>query len=129
MVRRRRAKRAHGSRKQISVVAEAHYITRCAQERDTRVVSFGQLVFFSTETGDAWVLDPEDVLARCLARDGDPLPTGIFETQDQFGIEWISSYRIEEGALVVTESTGRTRALFGYPVMEILHATALLRRK
>ena len=65
---------------------------RAAQEHGDRVVRFGQLVFFSTETGDAWMLDPADGLARCLARDGVALPAGIVETPDRFGIEWNASY-------------------------------------
>lgn len=44
--------------------------------------TLGPLLFFSTETGDAWVLDPADHLALCLARDGEPLPANIIETPD-----------------------------------------------
>src|SRR5258708_6658063 len=47
-------------------------IQRRAAEHDGRFVTIGQLVFFSTETGDAWMLDPTDRLAARLARDGDP---------------------------------------------------------
>jgi hypothetical protein len=35
-------------------------------------VTVGPLALFSTDTGDAWLLDPEDHLAARLARDGDP---------------------------------------------------------
>src|SRR5215831_14306986 len=36
-----------------------------------RIVTIGQLLLFSTETGDAWLLDPADRLAARLARDGE----------------------------------------------------------
>jgi hypothetical protein len=129
MVKRRRVKRTRLGREQISITREADYITRRALEHDDRVVTFGQLVFFATETGDAWMLDPEDGLARCLARDGQPLPAGIIETPDRFGIEWNSSYRIEGEVFVVIESAGRLRAIYGYPVAEILRASTRSRRE
>jgi len=34
---------------------------------DGHIVTFGQLVLFSTETGNAWLLDPADRLAARLA--------------------------------------------------------------
>jgi hypothetical protein len=89
-------------------------------------------VFFSTETGDAWMLDPADGLACCLARDGVALHAGIVETPDHFGIEWNARYRIEGEALIVMEeaaTTGRVRTFFGYPVAEIRRASTRVRRK
>ena len=35
-------------------------------------VTIGPLVFFSTETGDAWMLELSNQLAARLARDGNP---------------------------------------------------------
>ena len=60
------------------------YIQQRAAEHDGRIVSIGQLVLFSTETGDAWLLDPLDHLAARLARDGDPEPTHIEDTDTTF---------------------------------------------
>jgi hypothetical protein len=42
---------------------EVRYIQRRVAEHDERVVSFGQIVMFSTESGDAWLLDTSDHLA------------------------------------------------------------------
>jgi len=41
---------------------------------DRRIGTIAQLILFSTESGDAWLLDVTDQLAACarLARDGDP---------------------------------------------------------
>jgi hypothetical protein len=58
--------------KQFSLAKEIKYIQRRAAERDGRFVTIGPLVFFSTETGDARMLDPADQLAARLARNGDP---------------------------------------------------------
>src|ERR1700749_1715507 len=58
--------------KNFRLADEVRYILRRAAEHDGRVVTIGQLILFSTETGDAWLLDPSDQLAARLARDGDP---------------------------------------------------------
>jgi len=52
--------------------AEARAIQRKAAGGLGSVVRFGPIVFFSTETGDAWMLDAEDGQAACLARDFEP---------------------------------------------------------
>jgi hypothetical protein len=43
---------------------------------------------FSTDTGDAWLLDPTDRLAARLAREGDPAPISIEEIDTSFAIGW-----------------------------------------
>jgi hypothetical protein len=87
-----------------------------AEERDARIVSLGPLIFFSTGTGDAWVLDPADSLALCLARDGVRRAFAITETTDQFTIEWQANYQIEGERFIVMERTGQMRAIVGYPL-------------
>src|SRR5678816_2047366 len=53
---------------------EIRYIQDKAADYDGRIVTIGQLILFSTETGDAWLLDITDQLAARLSRDGDPEP-------------------------------------------------------
>jgi hypothetical protein len=67
---------------------EVRYIQRRAAGHDGRVVTIGQLFLFSTETGDAWLLDPTDQLAAQLARDGDPEPILIEENDTTFASGW-----------------------------------------
>ena len=103
------------------VLREVDYIVARAVESDARVVSLGQLVFFSTETGDAWLLDPEDHLALRLAEDGSRLPVQIVETATRFAIEWNASYRFEDDAFIVTQESS-VRAILGYPIADLLAA-------
>jgi hypothetical protein len=58
--------------KNLRLADEVRYILRRAAAHDGRVVTIGPLVLFSTEAGDAWLLDPSDQLAARLARDGTP---------------------------------------------------------
>src|SRR5580704_15683959 len=68
---------------------------RLAADYDGRIVTIGQLVLFSTETGDAWLLDPGDRLAARLARDGQSEAIFIEETDTTFAIGWKGRYRLE----------------------------------
>jgi len=86
--------------KNFRLADDVRYIQRRAAKHDGRVVTIGQLVLFSTETGDAWLLDPSDQLAARLARDGDPEPFHIEENETTFTIEWKGRYRIEGTAFV-----------------------------
>ncbi len=48
--------------KDFRLADEVRYIQNQAAEHDGRVVTLGQLVLFSTDTGDAWLLDVTDQL-------------------------------------------------------------------
>jgi hypothetical protein len=99
---------------------QVRHIQRCAARHDGRIVTVGQLIFFSTRTGDAWLLDWKDGLAAPLARDGDPEPIQIEETDTSFTIDWKGSYRIEGAAFVfVDRKTRSTRAILGYPAQKL----------
>ena len=96
------------------------YIQRRAAEHDERIVTVGQLVLFSTETGDAWLLDARDHLAARLARDGDPEPIHIEDTDTSFAIGWKGQYRIEGPTFVYVDGqSGRVTAISGYPTQKL----------
>jgi hypothetical protein len=124
---RRKLKRRLLRRDEVSVTGEAERIIQCAIRREGRIVTVGQLLFFSTETGDAWVLDPSEELARCLAREGDPLPLGVLETPDSFGVEWDLAYGIEGDEIRFHDQLGREQIVLGYPVREIRRAIGRMR--
>jgi hypothetical protein len=100
----------------IRLADEVRYIQQRAAGHDSRIVTIGQLVLFSTETGDAWLLDRTDLLAARLARNGEAEPIQIVETAATFAIEWKGSYRIDGPAFVHSDrDTGRVISILGYP--------------
>ena len=106
--------------KQFRLAQEIKYIQRRAAEYDARFVSVGPLAFFSTQTGDAWMLDPSDQLAARLARDGDPEPIDFQETDANFAIGWKGNYQIKGRAFVYADrESGRVTAILGYPTAKI----------
>jgi hypothetical protein len=99
---------------------EVWYIQRRAANHDGRVVSFGQLLLFSTDTGDAWLLDRSDRLAVRLARDGEPEAVHIEDTDTSFAIGWKGHYRINGPAFVYSDGeTGSVVTVLGYPTEKI----------
>jgi hypothetical protein len=95
---------------------EVRYIQRRAAEHDGRIVAVGQLVLFSTATGDAWLLDRSDLLAVRLARDGASEPVHIEDTDTAFAIGWTGRYRIDGPAFVYSDrQSGRVVTILGYP--------------
>jgi hypothetical protein len=95
---------------------EVGYIQRRAADHDCRIVTIAQLVLFSTQTGDAWLLHLTDRLAARLAQDGDSEAVHIEETDTMFAIARKGRYRIEGPAFIYSDrDTGRTITILGYP--------------
>ena len=106
--------------KQLRLAQEIKYIQRRAAAYDARFVAVGPLVFFSTQTGDAWMLDPSDHLAARLARDGDPEPIEFQETNTDFAIGWKGNHDIEGRAFVYADrQAGKIITILGYPTAKI----------
>jgi len=120
-VGRKTIKRGPGKRhiagKDFLLADEILYIQRRAAEHDGRFVTVGSLALFSTDTGDAWLLDPEDHLAARLARDGDPEEVYFEATDTRFAIGWKGKYRINGDAFIyIDRDSGRIVTILGYPI-------------
>lgn len=103
----------------LNILSEVQHILKQAQHGKITIVGVAGLVFFSAASGDAWVLDPAEGYALCLAREGAPEPYKIAETPERFSIVWTASYYLEQDAFVVQTNDGRSRFIIGYPVAEI----------
>ena len=118
-IKRRSGKTAVAG-KDFRLAEEIGYIQSRAAERDGRLVTVGPLVLFSTETGDAWLLDPSDHLAARLARDGDPEELYFEETDTRFAIGWKGNYQIHGDAFVfIDRDTARITTILGYPTRRL----------
>jgi hypothetical protein len=123
-VGRRNIKRGPGKRhidgKNFQLAEEIRYIQGRAGQHDVRFVTVGSLAFFSTDTGDAWLLDTEDHLAARLARDGDPDEIHFEETETNFAIGWKGIYRVDGEAFVYIDTeSSRIVTILGYPTRRI----------
>lgn len=121
---RRTIKRGAGTKringKDFLLAEEIEYIQTRAAEYDGRLVTVGPLALFSTETGDAWLLDPADHLAARVARDGDPEEIHFEETDSNFAIAWKGNYQIDGEAFVfIDRETARVTTVLGYPTRRL----------
>lgn len=121
---RKTIKRGTGKRtvegKDFRLADEIDYIQSRAAEHDGRFVTVGPLILFSTDTGDAWLLNPADRLAARLARDGDPEAIYFEETDTNFAIGWKGNYSIENDAFVyIDKDSGRMITILGYPTSHL----------
>jgi hypothetical protein len=106
--------------KTFRLMDEVRYIQRRAAESDSRIVTIGQLLLFSAESGDAWLLDVSDQLAIPIARGGDALSIHIEESDTNFSVSWMGSYQIDGDAFIYCEKdSGRVRTILGYPTPQI----------
>jgi hypothetical protein len=117
-------KRGPGKRivpgKSFRLAVEVRYIQQRAAACDSRIVTIAQLILFSTQTGDAWLLDPADRLAARLARGGESEPIHIEETDSTFAIGWNGRYHIEGPAFVYSDQkTGQSTTILGYPTEKL----------
>ena len=105
------------TRESLHLAKEIRSIQRRAAEHDARIVNIGPLVLFSTETGDAWILEPADALAARLAVGGDPIDIYFEESETSCAIGWQGHYRIDAQTFVYEDNASqRMVAIYGYPV-------------
>jgi hypothetical protein len=121
---RKKIRRGPGQReirgKDFRLAEEVRYIQRRAAEFDARLVTVGPLALFSTDTGDAWLLDPADHLAARIARDGAAEEIHLEETDTSFAIEWKGNYRIDGDVFVyIDRNSARIASVLGYPTAQI----------
>ena len=109
---------------QLNLLKEVASIIQRAQDGESRVVTLGDFVLFSTTTGDAWLLDHRDEVATCLLLGRKPQKYKITETKTAFRVEWKMQYQFDRDFFVLADSLGQSFVLSGYPVVEIQQAIA-----
>jgi hypothetical protein len=110
-------------RKPFCFMDQVRYIQKRARENEPVIGRFGELALFSTESGDAWMLDTEDQTANRLAHDGVPRTVYIDETDTNFSVHWQGHYRLDPPVFVYPDNTtGKVVSILGYPdeVFEVL---------
>lgn len=90
------------------------------------MVAIGQFVFFSTATGDAWLLEPGEQLALELARHGEEQAFAILETSHNVAIKWTLAYQIRDDSFITISESGRITTIEGYPIDEIQEMIKLI---
>jgi hypothetical protein len=103
----------------MDIKKEIEYIISRGLKEDSRKVRLGELLLFSTQTGDAWLLDTIENLAICLLKDKERQKYKLIDTPTQFGFDWDFKYFIDKDYFITIDKKGRERKIFGYPVKEL----------
>ncbi len=117
-------------RQRFRLADEIRRIQHRAAQQEGRIVTLGPLVLFSTQTGDAWILDPADQLATRLAQDGEALPIHIEESDTNYAIGWQGQFRIDSDTFIYEDNESRSqRSILGYPTRLLLRMIAKIERQ
>jgi hypothetical protein len=105
--------------KELNMLKEVSYIIDCARRGDSRLMSLGSFILFSTDMGDAWLLEQREMLALCLMQDGEEQPYIIQDTPQRFAVGWNATYQIDGSRFIVKRKDGKIIVRFDYPAKEI----------
>lgn len=114
----------------LSFTSEVEYIIGCALEGSSTMVRLKSCILFSTEDGDAWLLDADDNRALCLLWHGERQPAKIIEDEKTFYVEYDAVFDISGPAFRVSSDNPkiRQRTILGYPAQDLADLVTSVRQ-
>lgn len=114
----------------LSFTAEVEYIIGCALKGSNTCVRLKSCILFSTEDGDAWLLDADDNRALCLLWHGERQPAEIIEDETTFYVGYDAVFDINGPAFRVASDNRKIgqRMILGYPTEDIAEFVDSIRR-
>jgi hypothetical protein len=86
----------------ISLLGEIEKIQAAAASKEAILRELGVFIFFSDETGDAWVLEVTDGDAVQVAKGGEPVAIDLDENPDTIEINWGYTFALRDKRLFLT---------------------------
>ena len=112
--------------RQVSLAAEIEKVQQSAVLGQEICRETGVFILFSTQDGDAWVLESTESDAFQAAAAGQPLPPPVNENQEVIEVDWSHRFALRDRCLLLTEhESGAKIKLRRAPTMQI---NAALRR-
>ena len=105
---------------------EVRYLLDNTLRGVSKIISFEKLIMFSTNDGDAWIIDIEDNGAHCLMKEFKRQSFSAVNTPDSFYIRWGSRYSLEGNKFIVLGDDGKGTVYYQYPVSEIRKSISML---
>ncbi len=88
--------------KKITVTEEVGILQRAAVNKEETMKIIGVFIFFSTATGDAWLLELTDLDAVIVAKSGEKIDTEIIENAETIEVNWTHRFKIKNKNFVTT---------------------------
>jgi hypothetical protein len=99
--------------------AEIHRLQQKVGEKSAVMWTKGVFVFFSTEDGDAWVLEASGGDALQVAAAGRPIEVDVVQTAEAIEVTWSHQFTIRKD-FTVTDYADQSRTIYGsYPAARI----------
>ncbi len=108
---------------------EIEYIISKANEGKQIIVLIPPLVFFSTDSGDAWMLDVDDSLALRLLNNFENCQYTVLESNSKYSIEWKGSFEIDINIFRYFSKEGKVIDFYEYPCREIIRQIEMFHKK
>lgn len=102
-----------------SLSAEIEKLQQKVSEKSAVMWTRGVFVFFSTEDGDAWVLEASGMDALQVAAAGQLLEVDVAQTEDAIEVTWSHQFSIRKDFTVSAYADQRRSVLSGYPAARI----------
>ena len=132
---KRKLQRANKKKSQVKQNTQDNIITIAAESTaqaalkgEATLNCLGNFIFFSTESGEGWMLDHRKDCALRLAEKGNTAKYNIIETKERFQVEWKERFRIE-GDAFITSLQGKETVFHDYPIDALNRLIALLKEK
>ena len=110
----------------ISLSVEVEKIRKFASEKKEKVLSIGVFILFSSESGDAWLLEISDMDALKVSENGEDLEFKIEENPETLEINWSHRFAIKKKKFVVRSYINKSEETYSnYPTHRII---SLLKR-
>ncbi len=121
-------KKSSSSRPSESMIMnkKADLIIEAAVKKEPKIDVIGNFIFFSTQSGDAWMLDHRDNRALQLVDTCKVLNYKILESKDRFAVEWKDRFQIQDD-LFITTNKDKERVIRDYPTKTIQGLIATLK--
>jgi hypothetical protein len=115
---------------QVSVREEVAKIREAALRREAKIMHLGVFVLFSTETGDAWLLELTDMDGVQVANQGKGIELEIEENADTIEINWSHRFTVEDRKFVATSYKDQSVITHDqYPIHSIQSGIRKIRKK
>ncbi len=109
--------------------AEVVRLRQSAEQRQVRFWELGVFLFFSTATGDGWLLEITESDAVQVASAGVPTELHIEENAQTIAINWSHTFQLREKQLVLTSYESKAEAILPQAPTQQIHAAIRRIRK
>ena len=101
---------------QLSLRSEVEKLQKAAVERRNSLYTLGVFVFFTTDTGDGWLLEVSEMDALQVARDGQILEVEIEENAETIEVNWSHKFSMKNNIFQVRDYKSKESASYpDYP--------------